>query len=162
VVPATAERPPTRRLHLGFAAPSRAHVDAFWRAGVDAGFADDGAPGPRPQYTPSYYGGFLRDPDGNSAEAVHKDGMRTDGLVDHLWIRVADLGSARAFYRSVLAPARLRPAADTEERVSFARDGDGGGSLSLVPGEATEHVRLAFGAIDVEVGAQGVSTIAAY
>jgi hypothetical protein len=39
----------TERLHVGFAAPSREHVDAFWRAGVDAGYRDDGAPGPRPQ-----------------------------------------------------------------------------------------------------------------
>ena len=32
---------------------------------------DDGAPGPRPQYREDYYGGFLRDPDGNSVEAVY-------------------------------------------------------------------------------------------
>ena len=51
--------------------PSRAHVDEFWRAGTEAGYRDDGAPGPRPQYSPDYYGGFLLDPDGNSAEAVH-------------------------------------------------------------------------------------------
>src|SRR3954470_6227352 len=52
---------PTRRLQLGFAAPSRAHVDAFWRAGVDAGYTDDGAPGLRPQYRDDYYGAFLLD-----------------------------------------------------------------------------------------------------
>src|SRR5215212_3855384 len=46
--------PPTRRLHVGFAAPSREQVDAFWRAGTDAGYADDGAPGPRPQYREDY------------------------------------------------------------------------------------------------------------
>ena len=59
----------TRRLHIGFAAPSREHVDAFWRAGTEAGYQDDGAPGPRPQYHADYYGAFLLDPDGNSAEA---------------------------------------------------------------------------------------------
>jgi hypothetical protein len=42
----------------------RAQVDAFWQAGVDAGYRDDGEPGPRTQYGPSYYGGFLLDPDG--------------------------------------------------------------------------------------------------
>ena len=52
IAPATDERPVTRRLHIGFVAPSREHADAFWRAGVDAGYADDGAPGPRPQYRP--------------------------------------------------------------------------------------------------------------
>jgi hypothetical protein len=41
-------KPVTRRLHVGFAAPSRAHVDDFWRVGTAAGYRDDGAPGPRP------------------------------------------------------------------------------------------------------------------
>ena len=60
----------TRGLHVGFRAPSREAVDAFWQAGIDAGYRDDGAPGPRTAYGPDYYGGFLLDPDGNSAEAV--------------------------------------------------------------------------------------------
>jgi catechol 2,3-dioxygenase-like lactoylglutathione lyase family enzyme len=50
IVPAGDDDAVTRRLHIGFAAGSRAQVDAFWRAGVDAGYRDDGAPGPRPQY----------------------------------------------------------------------------------------------------------------
>ena len=69
----------TRRLHVGFVAPSRAAVDEFWRVGVEAGYRDDGAPGPRPQYTEDYYGAFLLDPDGNSAEAVHHGALRRDG-----------------------------------------------------------------------------------
>src|SRR5215210_7917630 len=60
----------TRRLHIGFVAPSRAHVDEFWRVGTEAGYRDDGAPGPRPHRRPpvdshSRRGGFealLRDP----------------------------------------------------------------------------------------------------
>src|SRR5438093_3646649 len=63
--------PATRRLHVAFAAPSRDQVDAFWQAGTGAGFTDDGAPGPRPQYRDDYYGAYLLDPDGNSAEANH-------------------------------------------------------------------------------------------
>jgi catechol 2,3-dioxygenase-like lactoylglutathione lyase family enzyme len=74
--PAKAEKPPTRGLHIGFVALSRAHVDEFWRVGTDAGFRDDGAPGPRPEYGGDYYGGFLLDPDGNSAEAVHHGSLR--------------------------------------------------------------------------------------
>jgi hypothetical protein len=67
-------------------------VDAFWQAGIDAGYRDDGAPGPRAVYGPDYYGGFLLDPDGNSAEAVHteREDPVPDGCVDHLWIRVRD------------------------------------------------------------------------
>ena len=45
--PTDREHPLTRGLHVGFRAPDRAHVDAFWEAGVDAGHPDDGAPGPR-------------------------------------------------------------------------------------------------------------------
>ena len=92
---ANAEKPVTRRLHVGFVAPSRAHVDEFWRVGTEAGYGDDGAPGPRPQYRDDYYGAFLLDPDGNSAEAVHHGSLRSDGgWVDHLWMRVADVAAA--------------------------------------------------------------------
>src|SRR5436853_290424 len=82
-------------------ARSREHVDEFWRVGTEAGYQPDGEPGPRPQYGPDYYGGFLLDPDGNSAEAVHHDSVRQDGIVDHLWLRVSDVAVARDFYQRV-------------------------------------------------------------
>jgi catechol 2,3-dioxygenase-like lactoylglutathione lyase family enzyme len=63
--------PLTRRLHVGFVAPTREHVEGFWRAGTEAGFPDDGPPGPRPEYGSDYYGGFLLDPDGNNVEVVN-------------------------------------------------------------------------------------------
>jgi catechol 2,3-dioxygenase-like lactoylglutathione lyase family enzyme len=137
--------PPTRRVHVGFAAPSREHVDAFWRAGTEAGYTDDGAPGPRPEYTADYYGGFLLDPDGNSAEAVHFDGMRRGGIVDHVWIRVADLGAAKRFYETIAPHAGLRLGRDTPERALFAGSS---GSFSLVAGRPTENLHLAFPAGD--------------
>jgi hypothetical protein len=40
---------------------------------VAAGYRDDGPPGPRTVYGPDYYGGFLLDPDGNSAEVVNRN-----------------------------------------------------------------------------------------
>ena len=104
LAPASAERPVTRRLHIGFAAPSRAHVDEFWQAGTAAGYRDDGAPGLRPEYSDDYYGAFLLDPDGNSAEAVHHGSLREGAIVDHLWIRVTDLEASTRFYETV-APA---------------------------------------------------------
>ncbi len=76
VGPADREHPVTHGLHVGFRARDRAQVDAFWQAGVDAGYRDDGEPGPRAQYGATCYGGFLLDPDGNSVEAVH--GARED------------------------------------------------------------------------------------
>ncbi len=105
-------KPLTRGLHVAFFAPSRAHVDEFWRAGTEAGYRDDGAPGPRPQYSPDYYGGFLLDPDGNSAEAVHHGEPRTGG-VDHMWIRVGDVAASR---RLRVSTAR-RPAPGTATTV---------------------------------------------
>jgi catechol 2,3-dioxygenase-like lactoylglutathione lyase family enzyme len=64
------EHPRTRGLHVGFRARDRAQVDAFWQAGVEAGYRDDGAPGRR-QYCSTYYGGFLLDPDGHNIEVVN-------------------------------------------------------------------------------------------
>ena len=100
----------TRGLHVGFRARDRAQVDAFWQAGIDAGHPDDGAPGPRTQYGPTYYGGFLLDPDGNSVEAVHgdRDDAVPDGRVDHLWIRVRDPQASRRFYTTIAPHAGLR------------------------------------------------------
>src|SRR6187551_2795246 len=77
-------KPVTRGLHVGFPAASRDVVDEFWRAGLVAGYRSDGEPGPRPEYGDDYYGGFLLDPDGNSAEAAHFDGVHPG--VDHLWV----------------------------------------------------------------------------
>jgi catechol 2,3-dioxygenase-like lactoylglutathione lyase family enzyme len=105
ISPANEEKPPTRGLHIAFAAPSREHVDAFWQAGVDAGYRDDGEPGPRPQYRYDYYGGFLRDPDGNSIEAVHDSALPPDGGIDHMWIRVADVEASARFYAAVMPHA---------------------------------------------------------
>jgi catechol 2,3-dioxygenase-like lactoylglutathione lyase family enzyme len=56
--------------HIGFAAGSQRTVQAFHAAAVKAGAQDEGAPGPRPDYHPNYYGAFVRDPFGNKIEAV--------------------------------------------------------------------------------------------
>jgi catechol 2,3-dioxygenase-like lactoylglutathione lyase family enzyme len=60
-----------RGAHLAFRAPSRAAVDAFHAKGLAAGGRDNGAPGLRADYAPTYYAAFLLDPDGNNVEAVH-------------------------------------------------------------------------------------------
>ena len=139
------DNPVTRRLHVGFSAPSREHVDAFWRAGTVAGYQDDGPPGLRPQYSSSYYGAFLLDPDGNSAEAVHHDASREPGRIDHLWIRVADVGAARRFYERVAPFGGFRLNSELPDRVQFVGPS---GSVSFVAGEPTENMHLAFEATD--------------
>jgi catechol 2,3-dioxygenase-like lactoylglutathione lyase family enzyme len=148
LAPADSEHPVTRRLHIGFAAPSREHVDAFWRAGVEAGYQSDGEPGLRPQYSEDYYGSFLLDPDGNSVEAVHHGTMREAGKVDHLWIRVADVDASTRFYETVSPAAGFRVGREEGERTQFACVS---GSFSVVAGtEPTENVHLAFAASDNE------------
>ena len=55
--------------HIGFLAPTKESVDAFYEVALAAGAIDEGAPGPRPQYGEPYYGCFVRDPDGHKIEA---------------------------------------------------------------------------------------------
>ena len=56
--------------HVAFAAADRATVDAFHAAALAAGGQDNGAPGIREMYHPTYYGAFVLDADGNNVEAV--------------------------------------------------------------------------------------------
>ena len=60
-------------VHIAFRAGSRAEVDAF----VEVARARGAEVLHEPKewwYTPGYYGGFVRDPDGNNVEAVHLGG----------------------------------------------------------------------------------------
>ncbi len=59
-----------RGLHLAFRAADRASVERFYKEGLAAGGRDNGAPGLRADYGPSYFAAFLVDPDGNNVEAV--------------------------------------------------------------------------------------------
>jgi catechol 2,3-dioxygenase-like lactoylglutathione lyase family enzyme len=57
--------------HVAFLATDRSEVDAFYRAALEAGGKDFGAPGVRAHYHPGYYGAFVLDPDGHDIEAVY-------------------------------------------------------------------------------------------
>jgi len=142
--------PPTTNLHVGFASTSRDQVDRWWQALTIAGYRDDGEPGPRPEYGSTYYGGFLRDLDDNSIEAVHHESSTpATGVIDHLWIRVHDLDASKHFYTAI-APtlgitARERP---SPERLQLICDS---GTFSLVDGSpTTENLHLAIGVSDNE------------
>jgi catechol 2,3-dioxygenase-like lactoylglutathione lyase family enzyme len=164
IAQADSDHPVTRNLHVGFAADSRQEVDDFWRRGVDAGYASDGEPGPRPQYHPNYYGGFLLDPDGNSVESC--TGFRDDvggPLIDHLWLGVRELGASRRFWETVAPVLSLNVTEDRAGRFhlwagdrSFAPVGDGR--------PPTENVHLAFPVADDEAVAEfhRVATAAGY
>ncbi|MFC0118279.1 VOC family protein [Pseudoalteromonas xiamenensis] len=59
--------------HLAFTAPNRAAVDSFYEAAIAAGGRDNGKPGLRIDYHPSYYAAYVIDEDGNNIEAVCHD-----------------------------------------------------------------------------------------
>jgi catechol 2,3-dioxygenase-like lactoylglutathione lyase family enzyme len=60
----------THGTHVAFRAKDHAAVDRFYEAGLANGAKDNGAPGLRADYSPTYYAAFLLDPDGNNVEAV--------------------------------------------------------------------------------------------
>jgi catechol 2,3-dioxygenase-like lactoylglutathione lyase family enzyme len=145
---ASDEEPVTRHLHVAFVARSRNDVDAFWRAGVDAGYESDGEPGERPQYSETYYGGFLLDPDGNSAEAIHTEEPRPgDNYIDHMWIGVSELEATKRFYETIAPVVGVHIAHTRPERFHVV---GGGRSFALVHDgrPPTENLHLAFGASD--------------
>ncbi|WP_033922393.1 VOC family protein [Sphingomonas sp. 37zxx] len=57
---------------VAFLAPSAQAVEMAYAAAIEHGGVDAGAPGPRPQYAPGYFGAYLRDPDGNKVHVVFR------------------------------------------------------------------------------------------
>ena len=71
---------PVGRSHIAFEAQSQGQVDAFHAAALDAGGRDNGPPGIRTEYSPSYYAAYILDPNGNNIEAVfHGDAPNEEG-----------------------------------------------------------------------------------
>jgi catechol 2,3-dioxygenase-like lactoylglutathione lyase family enzyme len=64
----TEEKP--AHLHLAFMAENRQQVEAFYRAALEAGGKDNGAPGLRPHYHANYFAAFVIGPDGHNIEVV--------------------------------------------------------------------------------------------
>jgi len=61
---------PESGTHICLRARTRAEVDAFHAAALNAGGVSYGAPGLRPHDRVKYYAAFVLDPDGNRIEAV--------------------------------------------------------------------------------------------
>ena len=64
------KEPPGTGAHIAFSAPDHAAIRKFHAEGLKAGGRDNGAAGPRSDYSPTYFAAFLIDPDGNNVEAV--------------------------------------------------------------------------------------------
>jgi catechol 2,3-dioxygenase-like lactoylglutathione lyase family enzyme len=144
------EHPIARRAHVAFIAPTTAHVDRFWQAGIDAGFVDDGPAGPRRVYAEDYYASFLKDAAGNSFEAVHRAGARPNGTVDHVAIRVDDVEASTAFYARIADAAGLTIRRRAPDGAAFTV-GESDGSLLLFAGEPTQNIHIAFSGEDDDV-----------
>jgi catechol 2,3-dioxygenase-like lactoylglutathione lyase family enzyme len=89
---------PINPTHIAFVT-DRQGVDAFHVAAVAAGGKDNGAPGPRTEYHPHYYGAFVLDADGNNIEACCHT---PDGKLAH---------AAAPKPRAAKKPAAPKPAA---------------------------------------------------
>jgi catechol 2,3-dioxygenase-like lactoylglutathione lyase family enzyme len=72
------EMGPNREMHLAFTAPDAEHVRAFHAMATQLGAESLHEPKMWPQYHDHYYGGFVRDPDGNNVEAVCHDANEGD------------------------------------------------------------------------------------
>jgi catechol 2,3-dioxygenase-like lactoylglutathione lyase family enzyme len=111
----------------------------------------------RPPYTVREGGSrlcFVRDPDGNSIEAVHKENVRTDGgCIDHVWLRVRDVAASKQFYETIATGLGFRLRTQAPTYAHFRADL---GSLTVTPPDEswsarrplTENIHLAFPAPD--------------
>ena len=66
--------PSTQRVHLALTSPDHETVQRFHAAATGAGGTDNGGPGPRPNYGPTYYAAYVLDPAGNNLELVCRTG----------------------------------------------------------------------------------------
>jgi catechol 2,3-dioxygenase-like lactoylglutathione lyase family enzyme len=154
------EHPIARRVHIAFIAPTPAHVDRFGQTGIDAGLADNGRAGPRPDYADDYYAAFLKDDAGNNFEAVHRAGERPRGNIDHMAIRVSDVEASTTFYSRIGDAAGLTIRRRTPDRTAFSV-GASDGSFLVIAGEPTQNVHIAFSGEDDDVRRFHADAIAA-
>jgi predicted lactoylglutathione lyase len=138
---------PNREVHVAFHAKNRDAVQSFYDSALNLGAESLHEPRLWPEYHPGYYGAFVRDPDGNSVEAVHRAKQRLDeNRLGHVWIRVRDLVESRFFYETVAPTVGLRVHEGAANRF-HVRGVDR--SFAIVQDDpVTENVHLAFPADD--------------
>jgi catechol 2,3-dioxygenase-like lactoylglutathione lyase family enzyme len=144
------DHPIARRAHVAFIASIPAHVDRFLEAGIDAGFANDGPAGPRPDQGDDYYAAVLKDSAGNSFEAVHREGERPSGNIDHIAIAVNNVAASTAFYATIGGAAGLTIRRQTADCATFSI-GAADGSFLVIAGQPTQNIHVAFSGSDDDV-----------
>ena len=66
------DKPGLSGLHICFEVDTKEAVDNFHKAAMEAGGTDNGAPGIREAYSPTYYAAFVLDPNENNIEALFR------------------------------------------------------------------------------------------
>lgn len=56
--------------HVGLIAGTKEQIHAFYEIALAHGATDNGSPGPRPEYGPTYYAAFILTPEGYNIEAA--------------------------------------------------------------------------------------------
>lgn len=64
------EKTPVGGGHVAIMSGDKSAVDAFYKAALENGAKDNGAPGIRKEYSENYYAAFVLDEDGNNIEVV--------------------------------------------------------------------------------------------
>ena len=110
--------------HLCFAAGNREEVERFYRAGIDAGAGDNGAPGYRLHYDPDFFGAFLIDPFGNNVGVVARLRPETGSMprarvIDHLSIGAAAFAAMARFYDTLFATLNVQRLYTSEEFIIY-------------------------------------------
>jgi catechol 2,3-dioxygenase-like lactoylglutathione lyase family enzyme len=106
---------PLNPTHVALSAVSRSPIDAFYAAGLAAGGSDNGAPGLRLDYHPTYYAAFVRDPEGNNIEVVcHADPSAKAA-------RPASKGKAKPKKAAAKKPAKAKAKAKPKAKAKKSR-----------------------------------------
>jgi catechol 2,3-dioxygenase-like lactoylglutathione lyase family enzyme len=101
-----------RPMHFALHTEDRAVVDAFHEAALQAGGRNNGAPGLRKDYHPSYYAAFVLDPDGHNVEVVcHAPPPAVAKRIAKIRAAVARKAGAKAEKAAPRAAARRTPGA---------------------------------------------------
>jgi len=68
IVQSSQERPAHEKIHVAFKTKNKDQVNEFYKIALENGAKDNGEPGPREEYSPTYYAAFVIDPDENNLE----------------------------------------------------------------------------------------------
>ena len=126
-------------------------VDRFWTVGTEAGYETMGRLGLGRSTARTTTVASCSTPTATALGAVHHALTPPGTGIDHVWMRIADVGAARRFYETIAPHAGSKVRGLGEDHLQCVA---ATGSLSLVVGERpSENVHIAFGSSDEAVDA---------